>query len=192
MEKPQGFDELNVGSFEKITEGGHHLVIKQVTEQDSKAGKMLVVLFDTAKNDSQPGYFSNLFDTDVRPEKKWPFNGRKYILEQDYEDKSKVNKDFKRFITAFERSNNTTCQWGNDFFKQFTGKKIGGVFGAVENEYNGKTSMRNEIRWFCEDSVVEGAKIPNPKYLKKQGAGAGAGKEDFLDIPEGTDGEIPF
>ena len=91
MNKPNGYDEVKVGGdFTPIELGGHHLVIKGVREEKSKSGKdMIVVAFDTAKNDKQPGYFSDLFDKDIRPEKKWPNNGTQYILTMDGQDPKK-------------------------------------------------------------------------------------------------------
>ena len=64
MNKPNGYDQVKVGGdFTPIELGGHHLIIKGVREEKSKAGKnMIVVAFDFAKNDKQPGYFSDLFE----------------------------------------------------------------------------------------------------------------------------------
>lgn len=190
MQKPQGYDEVQVGGeFTPVELGGHHLIIKAVKEQESKTGKpMIVVAFDFAKNDKQPGYFSDLFDKDIRPEKKWPNNGTMYIMTMDYKDSSKTSKTFKSFITAFERSNNVNAIWGEDFCKQFAGKKIGGVFGMVEEEYNGEVKKRHRLRWFCEDSRVEGAGVPEPKLLNKPSSG----DTGFMNIPAGVDEEIPF
>ena len=149
---------------------------------------MIVVAFDFAKNDKQPGYFSDLFDKDIRPEKKWPFNGTKYINTMDSKDKGKASKSFKSFITAFEHSNNTTAVWGETFCDQFKGKKIGGVFGVVEEEYNGEIKKRHQLRWFCEDNRADSANVPDPKLLNKPSAGA----TDFVNVPDGIAEEIPF
>ena len=51
------------------------------------------------------------------------------------------SRNFKRFITSFEHSNGVESIWGDKFAAQFKDKKIGGIFGEVENEYNGKVTM---------------------------------------------------
>lgn len=191
MQKPQGYDEVQVGGdFTPIELGGHHLIIKGVKEQESKSGKqMIVVAFDFAKNDRQPNYFSDLFDKDIRPDKKWPNNGTNYIMAMDYQDSNKTSKSFKSFVTAFERSNNVTAIWGDKFCDQFKGRKIGGVFGVVEEEYNGEIKKRHKLRWFCDDSKVDGASIPEEKLLNNSSS---TPSSDFMAVKEDAGEEIPF
>lgn len=192
MQKPSGYDEVKVGGdFTPVELGGHHMIIKGVKEQTNKNGEpMIVVAFDFAKNDKQPEYFSELFDKDIRPEKKWPFNGTQYINTMDYQDKSKTSKSFKSFITAFERSNNTTAAWGDKFCEQFKDKKIGGVFGVVEEEYNGEIKKRHKLRWFCEDNKADSQQIPQEKLLNSSTSPKSS--NDFMSIPDGSAEEIPF
>ena len=198
MQKPKLFDEVKTsGEFVPIELGGHHIIIKNVEETTSKAGKpMLKVSFDFAKNDSQPDYMANEFKNDIRPDKKWPHAGTQYILTEDKD--GNCSKSFKSFITAFENSNNCGAIWGEKFAAQFKNKRIGGVFGEVENEYNGKTTMRHELRWFCSDDKVDGAAIPDPKYLNGKkasdvlGGGAGGSDQPDVNVAEGTDEEVPW
>lgn len=192
MQKPSGYDEVQIGGdFTPVELGGHHMIIKGVKEQTNKNGEpMIVVAFDFAKNDKQPEYFSEQFDKDIRPEKKWPFNGTQYINTMDYQDKSKTSKSFKSFITSYERSNNTTAVWGDKFCEQFKDKKIGGVFGIVEEEYNGEIKKRHKLRWFCEDNKVDSQQIPQEKLLNSSTSPKSS--NDFMNIPEGSAEEIPF
>ena len=135
MQKPMNFENVSTGEFTPVTAGGHHLIIKQVKEQKSRSGKdMLVVAVDMAPNDTQPLYFSKLFEEDTRPEKKWPHAGTIYVVSVD--DKGQCTKNFKTFITCFEKSNNVQVNWdaGAAFVNQFAGKKIGGVFGRRTEE----------------------------------------------------------
>lgn len=78
---------------------------------------------------------------------------------------------------------------------QFVGKKIGGVFGLVENEYNGKITKRRELRWFVSRDKVKDAAIPEEKLLPTRGkpnpAAADMGN-GFMTIPEGIEEEMPF
>ena len=193
MQKPDSYDEVQIGGdFTPAELGGHHMIIKGVREEKSSTGKdMLVVAFDFAKNDKQPNYFSDLFEKDIRPDKKWNYAGTKYIMVNDYQDNSKVSKDFKRFITSFEKSNDCECKWGKDFAKQFSGKKIGGVFGIVEDEYNGKVSQKHLLRWFCSDDRVDSVEVPTPKLLNTNNAPASS-DNGFVNVPDGAEEMIPF
>lgn len=164
MQKPNNYDQTQTGEFVPVELGGHHAVIKDVKEQKTKTGKdMIVVAIDFAKNDKQPEYFMNSFERDIRPEKKWPFQAVHYIVVEDSD--GKTSRNFKSFITAFEKSNNCEAIWGEAFCRQFKGKRIGVVFGNVEEEYNGEVKKRRRIRWFCEDAAAENASIPADKLL---------------------------
>ena len=191
MQMPNGYNDVKVGGeYTPPALGGHRMVIKQVVETKSKSGKdMIVVCFDFAKDDVQPLYFSEEFKNDVRSEKKWPHAGTAYILTEDND--GNCSRKLKAFVTSFERSNNCKAVWGDKFAAQFKNKKIGGVYGEVENEYNGKTTMRHELRWFCEIDKAEGAAIPDPRYLPKAEQPK-SGNDGFMNIPEGTDETIPW
>lgn len=191
MQKPQSYDEVKVGgNYTPPQVGGHKMVIKQVVETKSKTDKnMLVVLFDFDKNDIQPEFFTKEFKDDIRPDKKWPHAGTAYIVCEDTE--GKCSRKLKGFITSFEKSNNCEAIWGDKFAAQFKNKKIGGVFGEVENEYNGKITMRKELRWFCELSKAADATVPDPVYLDRPATKKADG-DGFMNIPEGVDDSIPW
>ena len=194
MQKPNSFDDVNAGGeFTPIALGGHHAVIVSVKEQKSSTGKdMVVVALDFAKNDSQPGYFKDQFDKDTRSEKKWPYQGVQYIVTEDAD--GKCSRSFKGFITSFERSNNVTTNWGDKFVNQFKNKKIGVVYGEVEEEYNGEIKTRHRIRWFCEDAKADSQNVPEKKYYTGtiNKPAVKPNDDGFMNIPEGTDEEIPF
>jgi hypothetical protein len=188
MQKPNNYDQTQVGEFTPIELGGHHAIIKDVKEQKSKMGKdMIVIAIDFAKNDKQPGYFMESFENDIRPDKKWPHQAVQYIVVEDKD--GKTSRSFKSFITSFEKSNGCEAIWGDSFCKQFKGKRIGVVYGNVEEEYNGEVKKRRKIRWFCDDATVDNANIPADKLLDTTKKTSGDG---FMNIPEGTDEEIPF
>lgn len=191
MQKPQSYDEVKVGgNYTPPQVGGHKMVIKQVVETKSKTDKnMLVVLFDFDKSDIQPEFFTKEFKDDIRPDKKWPHAGTAYIVCEDAE--GKCSRKLKGFITSFEKSNNCEAIWGDKFAAQFKNKKIGGVFGEVENEYNGKITMRKELRWFCDLSKAADATVPDPVYLDRPATKKADG-DGFMNIPEGADDSIPW
>lgn len=194
MNKPSGYDDVQVGGgFTPVDLGGHYCQIKQVAERKSSTGKdMIVVVFDFVKPDAQEGYFMEQFKNDVREDKKWPFAGSKYIMVNDYQEPSKTSRQFKSFCTCVENSNSYQIQWGgNDWAAQFKGKKIGAVYGEEEHEYDGKVSKRRLVRYFCSVDAVKDAKIPEAKLLKNVSRPA-ANDSSFINIPEGTEEEIPF
>lgn len=189
MNKPMGYEETQIsGEFIPVNAGGHTAIIKGLEETTSKSGKpMIKVAIDFDKNDDQPEYFSNLFASDDRPDKKWPFNAVQYILTEDND--GKCSRSFKSFISSVERSNNAECVWGAGFAKWFLGKKIGAVYGIVEEEYNGKVTSRRRIRYFCQYDKAKDASVPEPKLLNTAPA---VTNEGFMDIPDNAGDSIPF
>lgn len=196
MQKPNNFDNTSDGSFTPVELGGHYMIIKKLEEVESKSGKpMIKIALDFVDPDKQAGYFAKAFKDDVRPEKKWPNNGMLYILTEDNE--GKCSRNFKRFITAVEKSNNGfVTAWGDNFGAQFKNKKLGGVYGIVEDEYNGKVTKKRQLRWVCEWDTVANARIPEEKLLPNANVTAPAAPaqtaDPFTIIPEGVDEEIPF
>ena len=205
MKKPDNYDETKAGGeFTPVELGGHKMIIKQVSETKSKSGKdMIVVLFDFAPDDSQPGYFTEMFKNDIRPDKKWPNQATQYILTEDSE--GKCNRSFKTFTTCVEHSNKgfttnfETDNWG----AQFKEKKIGGVFGEQMDFYNGKELRKHVMRWFCSIDKVGRSGVPEPTETKaykdyKSSAQsyydhAPKTSDGFMDIPNDiSDDELPF
>ena len=200
MQKPNNYDNTPAGgSYEAPEQGGHHMIIKQVNETQTKAGKpMVVILVDFAKNDKQPELFMTQFKDDIRPEKKWPRGGTIYYTTTDKD--GKTSRNFKTFCTCFEKSNGTTINWVDNSAQwcgQFKNKKIGGVYGIVHSEYQGEEKVRTEFRWFVTDDKVESAQIPNEKMLSEAERARLTSKPgsdgDFVNIPDGVDDEgLPF
>ena len=193
MNKPNNYEETQAqGDFTPVELGGHKLIIKQVSETKSKSQKdMIVVLFDFAPDDKQPGYFTEQFKNDIRPEKKWPNQATQYILTEDQD--GKCSRSFKTFTSCVEHSNTGfVTQWGDNFGAQFKGKKIGGVFGIVEEEYNGECKKKRKMRWFISIDKVADAQVPDEKLLSGTPVNNVADKDGFMNIPDGIDEELPF
>ena len=185
MQKPFGYDEAQAsGDFTPVRCGGHYCIIKDVSEKKSKTDKdMIVVQFDFCDPDDQAGYFQKSFDEDFRAEKKWPFQGTRYLLVYDYRDPRRTSRDFKTFCSLVEKSNNYTIRWGcPDWGKQFVGKQVGAVFGEVESEYNGRIKVRPEIRYFCSIDRVKDIPIPESKMLHEDGF-ASVTEEELSSVP---------
>lgn len=196
MNKPNNYENTQVGGdFTPVELGAHYGVIKNVSEKETKNGDpMIVVSIDFDKKDAQADYFTEAFKKDVRPDKKYPNQATNYIMS---EYQGACTKGFKSFIKAYADSNGlkeTDIKWGNDFAKQFKNKKIGVVFGEVEELYNGEQKMRRKIRWFCDYSKVSEQKTPQPIYLQEENKPASAAKtsEGFMNVDNSDDEEIPF
>ena len=192
MQKPNNYDQTQAGGdFTPVELGGHKMIIKQVLETKSKNGKdMIVVLFDFAPEDTQAGYFTEMFKNDIRPDKKWPNQATQYILTEDAE--GKCNRSFKTFTTCVEHSNaGFVTQWGDNFGAQFKNKKIGGVFGVVEEEYNGERKKKRKLRWFTAYDKALGTEAPEDKLLPA-GTVTKPDADGFMNIPDGIDEELPF
>ena len=200
MQKPNNYENTQAqGEFTPVELGGHRLVIKQVSETKSKTGKpMIVVLFDFAPDDVQPGYFMKQFRDDIRPDKKWPNQATQYILTEDQD--GNCSRSFKTFITCVEHSNaGFTTHWGDNFSNQFKNKTIGGVFGPQMDYYNGKEREKRVLRWFVSIDKVADANVPEMSETQayknfKNGypSGSTQSNDGFMNIPEGVDEELPF
>ena len=190
MNKPQGYDSVTVGGdFTPIELGGHTAVIKRVRETTSRSGKpMIQIAIDFDSQDSQPGYFTEIFKSDTRQDRKWPYQGTQYILTEDRE--GKCSRQLKSFITSVERSNNSECDWGPAFEGWFVNKKVGIVYGENEEEYDGEVRTRRRIRYFCTYDKAKEAAVPEKRLLQKPVMTALT--EDFVNVPDGAMDEIPF
>ena len=200
MQIPNYYENTQAqGEFTPVELGGHKLIIKQVNETVSKKGKqMIVVLFDFAPDDIQPGYFTKQFRDDIRPDKKWPNQATQYILTED--ENGDCSRSFKTFITCVEHSNSGfTTQWGDMFEKQFKNKKIGGVFGTQMDYYDGREREKRVLRWFISMDKVADAKIPEmsetqayKNHINGYAPGSTPAGDGFMNIPDGIDEELPF
>lgn len=195
MLKPEGYDEVQVG-YEVPNLGGHYAVIKHVSEKKSAANNdMLVILFDFAENDKQKGYFMDKYNKDTRPDKKYPNDATHYMTID--KSTSYGTRNLKGFITAVENSNTGfKVQWGDNFCKQFAGKKIGCVFGPVLDFYNGEEHKKNGFRRFCSWDKVETVEIPDVYETQAHKDGMKnhpiADSEGFMQISADLPDELPF
>lgn len=193
MKKPNNYDSTRAGGeYTPIELGGHRGIIKQVNETTSKSGKdMIVVFIDFAAEDKQPKYFDEQYKADTRDQKKWPYQATQYIVTEDAE--GNTSRSFKSFCTNFEASNNCQVKWGDNWGAQFKGKRIGVVYGEVEDEYNGEIKTRRRIRWFCDDHKAAEQPIPDKQLFKGKASSAPADSGDGPWMPtDFSEDELPF
>lgn len=197
MNKPVGYDDININAPEKLTPGGHKGWVVKVIEKKSSGGKdQLEIWLDTAGDDVQPQFYSNQYMNNTSENKKWPC--RFWITDPDNPEGFGA-RNLKRFVTAVEDSNaNFTVSWGPAFADCLKGKRIGIVFGEEENEWNGRISTLIKPRYFCDITKVDEQDVPEKKTLKPetaafQPAPGVNGQEGFLQVPDGLeDAGLPF
>ncbi len=191
MKMPNKYNETRAGGYTPPIPGGHICVIKKAEETLSKTGKpMLVVYLDFDDEDVQPRYFAEEFKNDIRPEKKWPFAGMKYIVTEDND--GNCSRSFKAFTTSIESSNECEFVWGDGTCSFLQGLQIGAVYGEEENEYNGNVTTRTLIRYFCDVQKALTAEVPKKKYLDgSMSAPVRSGAQTDVFAPS-VDEELPF
>ena len=164
--KPKMYDEIEVNlDFTPITVGGHKGIIMGVEEYTSElsGNTSLKVSVDTAKNDTQPQYFTEQYKNDTRPDKKWSNNAIKYVsLKQD----ENCVRMLKAFITSVENSNDGfTYNWDKDV-DQLKGKNVGLVFGLEEyQDQEGEIRTATKLVQFRSLDKLNDIKIPRVKLV---------------------------
>lgn len=166
MQPINGWNEIEeAGSFERIELGGHICVIVDARVEQTRSGnEMLVISFDFALNDKQPGYFRNLLAQDRKrnPHAKWRESGR---IRQGY-GTEQSNPFFKRLINRIVE-NNPGYQWNWDE-SGLKGKQFGGVFGREEYENDkGETKFSTKCMFVQNVEGIFEAAIPEDKLLTK-------------------------
>lgn len=137
--------------FKPLPKGGYICRIIMAEETQSSTGKpMLHIAFDIIEGE-YTNYFMNLYQTrkkknnDPLKEIKYPFEGQKWIMLQDYEDPNKTSRQFKGFCTAVEESGTVVWNLNKEFMlDKLKGAEVGVVYQNVEQEYNGETSWRTQ------------------------------------------------
>lgn len=197
MNKPNDYDNTRAnGGYTPVELGGHTCVIKQVNERKNKnGGDMIVVLIDFDKQDKQSGYFMDSFNKDIRPEKKYPNDGTVYINVNNRD--GNCSKQFKGFCDNFEKSNNVKINWTDSkWCDQFKNKKIGAVYGEVEEIYNGEIKTKHKLRWFCEYDKADKMETPRKVEVsddeREKIEEQQIPKNGFTDAPTGISDELPF
>lgn len=195
MEMPKNYENTEViGDYEKLQAGGYICKIISAKEEQSKAGKrMLVVAFDIAEGE-HAGIYMRRYDeikkanNDPNTIPKYPNNGIYRVVIA--EDNGDCTKFFKTFITSVEQSNNGYDFKANNYDeKTLKDKLFGGIFREEEYEKNnGEIGTTTRLQWARSVEVIKEGKftIPEIKKLPPKGdAFEGFGSSD-------ADDDLPF
>lgn len=189
MNKPEGYDDININSNGRLAPGGHRCIVIKVLEGKSSTGKeQLEIWLDMAGDDPQPSFFSNQYMNNTSETKKWPC--RFWITGYETDDYGKRN--LKKFHTALEDSNaNFSISWGPAYASSIQGKRIGCVFREEENEWNGRISTLIKPYYFRNVMKIFDEPVPEKKTLAK--TVTATGNEDFMQVSDDLGDEgLPF
>lgn len=189
IKKPQNYENLK-NSFESLNAGGHKCVIMEAKEDKDPNGKdILRVSFDTAVDDTQPKYFSNLYITDTRPDKKWSYSGQKTF----WQDSEWFESNLSKMTGAIEKSNPDVEIWNNGVLDlaKLKGLKVGIVFGIedyIKEDHSLGASCKP--RYFCGYDEAFQQAIPKKKDAKPR---AEAPTDfGFVNVAEDDEAGLPF
>ena len=189
IKKPQNYDSLK-NSFESLNAGGHKCVIMEAKEDKDPNGRdILRVSFDTANEDTQPKYFSNLYIKDTRPDKKWSYSGQKTF----WQDSEWFESNLSKMTGAIEKSNPDVEIWNNGVLDlaKLKGLKVGIVFGIedyIKEDHSLGASCKP--RYFCGYDEAFQQAIPKKKDAKPR---AEAPTDfGFVNVAEDDETGLPF
>ena len=190
FDKTRGYE-----SSEQLPRGGYVCKIIGAKPQDNQYGQSIKIAFDIAEGD-YAGFYQKKYDANPNEDKKWPGT---FLLNVPTDDGSQqdgwTKRKFRTFTDALEDSNSGYhFDWDETKFKN---KMIGFVFNYREWEApDGKVVLSpNAANSTSVENIRKGKfKIPADKLLRGRSAQAPAqsGSDDFMNIPAGTEEEIPF
>lgn len=178
------------GEFERLGAGGYVCKITKVTDvpvnENTGKGDYLQIEYDIAEG-PQKDYYKHM-------EQALDFWGGRYI--RSY--KEKALPMFKRMCSAVSKSNPGFVFDGgkqNSNEQTLAGKYIGLVLGEEEyigNDGSKKTRLYVNTEKDISDIRSGKFKVPELKKLANKDNNNAQSSNDFIDIPEGVQEEIPF
>ena len=169
-------------------------------------GQVIAIAFDIDEGDYK-GFYKNQFDTNTSEDKKWKGTYRLNVPKDDgTKQDGWTKRRFKTFTDALEDSNSGYhFDWDETKFK---GKLFGATFVnqfySMDNGTEGTYTAVYDVISTTAAKAGKYRKIPDvyvPKKLAdayeryKAGQSSSSEKKEdmgFLNVPEGTDEDIPF
>lgn len=182
LEGIKGYNEVEVtepGSKPKeIAPGAYVLKIAGAKLERYSADKVAIKLrFDIEEGEFKD-YYKALYDYNksgqFADQAKWKgtFSIWYPTSNSDPEKYKREVSSFKRAITAINDSNKgKKIDPENGInLDEFKGKAVGGAFGLVDWEYEGKEGTRCECRWLVSVERVKAGDVETPKHKGLKGA----------------------
>lgn len=181
-------------SFEQLPKGAYVVKILYAREDEwPSKDKYLKLGIDIAEGE-YAGFFQKIYDNNKSEDRKWPIDGYFNLNVPNDNSKDYVWTNWNSFFADLEDSNNG-FRFNGDL-ATLKNKLIGGKFRIEQSEYNGKIYDHTRMNWTCVAEDVRQGKagqMPQDKLKtpSRQPSG-GSGTEDFMNIPEGIEEELPF
>lgn len=191
MKQYKGYERKEAATYMALPKDAYVIKILNAKEEANSDGNgtHIKVSFDIAEGEYS-GFYKKKFDNDTREDKKWPGDANVYLTCPDDNSEQFIIDGFNKFITAVEDSNEGyKWNWKEASLKD---KLVGAKFCIEQSKYNGNIYDHTKAKWFvAAQKVREGkaGRLPNDKLLA---ATKSAGSEDFMNISDGIDEEIPF
>lgn len=203
MKKFEGFDAAKEAAkytgSERLPIGAYVCEVKNVqyVQGENDNSDRIDILFDIAEGDYKD-FYKKKYDNDESEDKKW--KGRKsiYVPTDDGSERDGWTKNsFAKWTNAFEDSNpKYKWDWKEEKWK---GLKVGIVFGETGTIIDGREIVYTEPRFATSVDKVRDGSAPKAKFVAKKGytgqkqnTSNNTDSDGFMNIPEGTDEEIPF
>ena len=201
MKRFNGFDEaksqaksIGVG---RLPAGGYICKVMDVKYMEGQGDNsdQIKIMFDIEEGDFK-GYFKKKYEANTNEDKKWPGTASIWVPKDDGSEKDGWTKNaFARWTNAFEESNKGYV-WDWDE-KKWKNKVIGIAFGETGTVINGKEILYTEARHAESTESIKADTYYHEKFKAKNGYNGNQqatsdNKDDFLDVPAGTDEKIPF
>ena len=175
------------------------VVIKgaKIEPNKSGTGEHITIIFDIAEGEYK-NFYLRQFEADTNEDKKWPTDA-KYYVNIPYDGCGDwMWTNYNTFFADLEDSNSGFVFDGD--VKTLNNKLIGGKFHIEQTEANGNVYDHTRLKYTCvAEDVRQGkaGKLPNDKLVssdKRTATRRAAMSADtgFINIPDGTEEELPF
>ena len=180
--------------FKALPKGAYVIKIlssKEVQNANNN-GSHLAFAFDIAEGEYKD-FYNKQFQENTNEDKKWPNDAVYRLSVPNDQSQPFVWSNWNNFFADLEDSNNGFVFSGDP--KTLKGKLIGGKFHIEQNEYRGNIYDHTRLRWTCVAEDVRSGnpgRMPNDKLVTRTPAQAPTDGGGFVNIPDGTEEEVPF
>ena len=187
-------------TFIQLPKGAYVVTIKAVKEDAWPSGDhYLSIAFDIAEGEYK-GLYQSQFDANTNADKKWNFDAVFRLNVPSDSSEPYIWDNWNTFFADLEDSNNGFVFAGD--LRSLKGKVIGGKFHNRQSEYNGNVYDHIVMKWTCTADAVrtgKAGKLPNDKLVGDGSArgsrattSSNSSRDDFINVPDGSDEELPF
>lgn len=187
-------------TFIQLPKGAYVVTIKGAKLNTWPSGdEYISMAFDIAEGEYK-GLYQSQFDNNTRSGKQWPFDAVFNLNVPTDRSEPWIWDTYNTFFADLEDSNNGFVFAGD--LRSLKGKVIGGKFHNKQSEKDGTVYDHIVMKWTCTADAVrtgKAGKLPNDKLVgdgSARGSGATTSSkssgDDFINVPDGADEELPF